>query len=131
MREGMSRRQHSASGGAGQGGVVTPHAHRKRGYLTLTLECRIEVLYEVWHGEAHVLVCRCDGRRYVAVAERVGLWYEIIETRARWTWAQALRVARELAERHDVCVGWEAYDVCLSEEVGKLAETIVELSRRI
>jgi len=124
----MSRRQRSASGGAGQGGVATPHEHKKRGYITLTPECRIEALYDVWHGEVHVLVYRYNGRRYVAVAERTGTWYEVVEARERWTRAQAQRIARELAERHDVCVGWSAYDVCLSEEVGRLVEILLELS---
>jgi len=118
----------TASGDAGQGGVATPHAHKKRGYKNVS-DCRIEAIYEAWCGEVLLLVYRRRGRgrRYVAVAERVGMWYEVVATRARWTWPQALRVARELAERHDVCVGWETYDTCLSEEVGKLAETITGL----
>jgi len=36
---------------------------------------------------------------------------------------------RRVAHRHCVCCGWETYDICLEEEVGKAKEAIMQLQR--
>jgi len=125
----MSRRQAVTAGGAGRSQAVGSVYSDITRYLCVSFDgCRIAKIVEAWANEVWVVAFRRGGRRYVAVIERVGMWYEVPAVRTRWTWVQAFRVARELAERHDVCVGWNAYDACLSEEVGRLAEAILKLS---
>jgi len=126
----MSRRQGAVAGGAGRSLAVGSENGNITRYLCVSFDgCRIAKIVEVWPGEVWVAAFRRRGKRYVAVVERVGMWFETLAVRTRWTWVQATRLARALAERHDVCVGWETYDVCRVEEEGRLAEAIMELSR--
>jgi len=126
----MSRRQAVVAGGAGQTAVGSVHNDNGR-YLTVTLdptEGQLSMCVEVWP-DVYIAQAEHDGNRVVAVIELVaGEWPEVVaEFDERATWRQVWAAMERLARRLGVCDGWEAYDVCLSEEVGKSVETVMAL----
>jgi len=100
--------------------------------LGIKTVCRLEGCdtvrcVEVWPS-VYVALFYCGDTPVVAVIELVGEeWPEVVaEFRGGCTWEQVWRVVERLAKKFGVCDGWEAYDACLREEVGRVSELVCE-----
>jgi len=76
---------------------------------------------------AHVVDCHSFA--WVEVCEDYGLFKGECLRGLCLTEVELDRWLRRVAKRHGVCMGWETYDVCFEEEVGKAKESILRLQR--
>jgi len=89
--------------------------------------CRALKCVETWPG-VYVALFDCGHLPVVGLIELVGeKWPEVVaEFRGGCKWEQVWRRVERLAKKHGVCDGWESYDVCLREEVGRVSELVCE-----
>jgi len=74
-------------------------------------------------------VVDCRGFAWTEVCEDYGLFVGECLRALNIPAAVLDRWLRRVARRHGVCAGWEMYDVCLEEEIGKAKEDILRLQR--
>jgi len=80
-------------------------------------------------GVVSARVVDCRGFAWTEVCEDYGLFVGECLRALNIPAAVLDRWLRRVARRHGVCAGWEMYDVCLEEEVGKAREDILRLQR--
>jgi len=104
----------------------------RRDGLSIKTACQVEgcvalECVEVWPS-VYVVKLNCGGAVVVGLVEVVGEeWPELVaEFRGECKWERVWRVVERLAEKHGVCGGWETYDACLREEVGRVSELVCE-----
>jgi len=80
-------------------------------------------------GVVSARVVDCLGCVWVEVCEDYGLFINECLRALNIPAAVLDRWLRRVAHRHCVCCGWETYDLCVQEEVGKAKEAIERLQR--
>jgi len=83
---------------------------------------------ELWDGVYAVLKDRGGTRAVDIVVLQAGEYPEPVASIAQGTsWEKARRAVEKAARMVGVCDGWEAYDACFMEVVGRATEAVLGL----
>jgi len=130
----MSRRQGVGAGGAGGAQAVGSVYDSSGKYLTIVVDnCRNPAVVagpiSTLGGVAWARVVDCLGYAWVEVCEDYGLFVGECLRGLNLAAAELDKWLTRVAHRHCVCCGWDLYDVCLREEVGRAVESVLRLQR--
>jgi len=129
----MSRRQGVGAGGAG-GAQAAGSEYSSCKYLSIVADnCHYPVVVagpiSTLGGVAWARVVDCLGYAWVEVCEDYGLFVGECLRGLNLAAAELDKWLTRVAHRHCVCCGWDLYDLCLREEVGRAVESVLRLQR--